>query len=86
MRLCAGILNRLQVVLDETRHCHPLVLKVNDVVVEQIATVRVEYLIVVSSMEVTHDMEARLPEGPNDLQHLSLRNQFWSTKETFRRR
>lgn len=56
-----SIHNLLQVELDETEHCHPLVPKVDDLVVEQMRRLELSHLIVVPSVELPHDMDEGSP-------------------------
>lgn len=47
-----------QVVLDEIRHCQPLVLEIDDIVLDQLWRLGLTHLIATPSMEIPHGMEA----------------------------
>lgn len=57
-------------VSDETKYCHSLVPKIDDMVVEQLRQLGLSHLIVEPSVELTDYKEA--VECPNGLQHLTM--------------
>lgn len=54
MPLCVGVHNSLQVLLDKTEHCHPLVSEVNELVMAQMRRLGLSHLVLALSVEIPY--------------------------------
>lgn len=69
VRLCSSIHTRVQVVHDETEHCHSLVPEADEFFVEHMRRLGLSHLIDVPTVDMPHFLARDHPEGVIGLPH-----------------